>query len=121
MFSDPADAALTVLNPNTYIQSYLKGSRSDSGTKRVEKGDVYILNGQTGEMTGPDPAFAFAAPVYSEADCSISNFAQEVFYKVFYREDQGKYVIDKMTADFIIVDTQKLGDAPCNSAEYYVE
>ena len=45
MFSDPASAALTVLNPNTYIQSYLKGSRSDSGTKRVEKGDVYILDG----------------------------------------------------------------------------
>ena len=71
-------------------------------------------------MTGPDSAYAFAAPVYSEADCTISNYAQEVYYRVFYREEKAKYVIDKITANFIIVDSKKLGDAPCSASEYQV-
>ena len=54
-------------------------------------------------MTGPDSIYAFNAPVYTEANCTISGFAKEIFFRVFYREDKGKYVIDKMTADFIIV------------------
>ena len=120
IITDPAEAASTVLNPNTYIQTYLKGSSPESQTKRVQKGDVYILNGQTGEMTGPDSAYAFAAPVYSETDCTISNYAQEVFFRVYYREEKAKYVIDKITANFIIVDSQKLGDAPCAASEYQI-
>ena len=56
-------------------------------------------------MTGPDSAYAFAAPGYNETDCTISNFAQEVFFRVYYREENAKYVIDKITANFIIVDS----------------
>ena len=72
-------------------------------------------------MTGPDAAFAFAAPVFSDVDCTVSNFARQVLFRVFYRENNGKYVVDKIIADFIIVDSHKLGDAPCDAPEYQIE
>ena len=104
------------MNPNTYRQSYLKGSRPDSGTLDVEVGRVFKLDETTGELTKEADGGSLAAPVY--AACSISGYVKEVLYRVFYAEREGNYVIKRIVADFIIVSSSfSFGTVPCEGKE----
>ena len=118
------------LQPNTYLQRYLKGSSptSSSSQSKVKRGKVYTLEDETSNELVLNDSFAFADPTIDEATCTLSGYVKEVLYRVFYKDkdsgvtaESGTYVISDIVADFVIVQSHKVGGDNCNRDDVYFE
>ena len=77
----------------------------------------------------PNDSFIFTgSPAFDEASCTLQGYVKEVLYRVFYKDkdsevtsESGTYVISDIVADFVIVQSHKVGEDNCNRDDVYFE
>ena len=97
-FTFLSDAAESYLNPIFYEKrQYLTGSNDGSTASSFSRGKLFRRDSATGEVEELPSSTNLASPTVDLAACTVTNFVREVFYRVFYSEnDNGLYTIDSI-------------------------